>query len=402
MSVTELNEQIKSVIDPSFRDVRVTGEISGLTIKKHIYFNLKDESSTIRCAIWQSQQKILTFEPQEGLKIVCRGNISTYVGGGNYTLTIREITPHGEGAVQRALKKLVEKLKKEGLLLPERKKPIPPSPRKVAVVTSLSGAAIRDFLNMMRRRSRRADILICPVLVQGIDAAQDIESKLSLLNGLRPELKPDVIALIRGGGSVEDLWTFNEERLARAIAASGIPIVSGIGHEQDVSLSDLVADIRATTPTDAAVKIFPDDTVYPARLDQIEKQIDRLVSGQCAELRRVLGRLSKASVFQDPKQRLLGIKKLSFEQTKKSLNRTADDFLNRGNARLATLSASLEALSPLGVLSRGYSITLDENGLPIHDASALSVGQILRTRVDRGEFISSVIETVSANQEKRS
>ena len=244
MSVTELNEQIKSVIDPSFRDVRVTGEISGLTIKKHIYFNLKDESSTIRCAIWQSQQKILTFEPQEGLKIVCRGNISTYVGGGNYTLTIREITPHGEGAVQQALKKLVEKLKKEGLLLPERKKPIPPSPRKVAVVTSLSGAAIRDFLNMMRRRSRRADILICPVLVQGIDAAKDIESKLSLLNGLRPELKPDVIALIRGGGSVEDLWTFNEERLARAIAASGIPIVSGIGHEQDVSLSDLVADIR--------------------------------------------------------------------------------------------------------------------------------------------------------------
>ncbi len=398
MSVTELNEQIKSVIDPTFRDIRITGEISNLKIGKHIYFNLKDESSTIRCSIWQSQKKILSFELQEGLKIICRGNVSTYVNGGSYSLNLLEIVPHGEGAVQQALKKLIEKLKKEGLLHPERKKTIPSSPRRVAVVTSLSGAAIRDFLNMMRRRSRRADVLICPVLVQGVEASRDIESKLFLLNSLRPEFKPDVIALIRGGGSTEDLWTFNEERVARAISASDIPVVSGIGHEQDVSLSDLVADVRATTPTDAAVKIFPDDTVYPARLAQIEKQIELLLRGRCADLKGRLERLAQSSIFQDPEQRILGIKKLSFEQTAKSLDRAADDLLIRGNSRLAILSASLDALSPLGVLSRGYSITLDENGSPVRDASRLSVGQTLRTRVERGGYISSVIKTISTDQ----
>ena len=251
---------------------------------------------------------------------------------------------------------------------------------------------------MMRRRSRRADVLICPVLVQGVEASRDIESKLFLLNSLRPEFKPDVIALIRGGGSTEDLWTFNEERVARAISASDIPVVSGIGHEQDVSLSDLVADVRATTPTDAAVKIFPDDTVYPARLAQIEKQIELLLRGRCADLKGRLERLAQSSIFQDPEQRILGIKKLSFEQTAKSLDRAADDLLIRGNSRLAILSASLDALSPLGVLSRGYSITLDENGSPVRDASRLSVGQTLRTRVERGGYISSVIKTISTDQ----
>lgn len=395
ITVTELNEQIKVIIDQTFRNVHVIGEISNLKIGRHIYFNLKDENSTIRCAIWQSQKDILTFDLEEGLKVVCRGNINTYVAGGYYSLSLQEITPHGEGSVQQALKKLIAKLEKEGLFLPQRKKPIPSPPRIVAVVTSTSGAAIRDFLNMMLRRSRRADILICPVLVQGIEASRDIEKTLALLNCLPPHVKPDVIALIRGGGSVEDLWTFNEERIARAVAASTIPIVSGIGHEQDVTLSDMAADLRATTPTDAAVKIFPDDSHYPTRLRQIEKQIDYLVSGKCAELRSTLEGLSRASVFQNPNERLIQVKKISCQQIENRLRRTADDTLTRANARIATLSASLEALSPLAVLSRGFSITLNEHGHAVRDASAVSPGQILRTRVDRGELISSVVETIT-------
>lgn len=399
MSVTELNELIKSALDPTFRNISVVGEVSNLKKGKHIYFNLKDETATIRCAIWQFQKKIVTFDLQEGLKIYCRGNISVYIDGGTYSLSIVDIKPHGEGAVQQALKKLIEKLEKEGLFLQERKKPIPAPPGRVAVVTSLSGAAIRDFLNMMQRRSRRAVILICPVSVQGNEASRDIEAKLSLLNRLRSDIKPDVIALIRGGGSPEDLWTFNEERVARAIAASTIPIVSGIGHEQDVSLSDMVADLRATTPTDAAVKIFPDDTTFPLRLNQIENQINLLVRNKRAELRSSLERLEKASVFQDPQLRLLGMKTMSFDQVEKRLCRSAGEILNRGNSRIATLSASLEALSPLGVLSRGYSITLDGNNLPVRDVSAVFAGQTLRTRIEHGEFLSSVIETIPHNQE---
>ena len=399
LTVSELNSRIKSVIDPAFRNVCVTGEISNLSIKDHIYFNLKDESSTIRCAIWKSKKGILAFEPQEGLNVICHGNISVYTAGGNYTLSLERITPHGEGSVQQALKKLIERLKKEGLFSPERKKSIPIPPRKIAVVTSLTGAAIRDFLNTMFRRCRRSDILICPVLVQGVEASRDIEAKLALLNSLSPEQKPDLIALIRGGGSVEDLWTFNEERVARAIAASVIPIVSGIGHENDVSLSDMVADLRALTPTDAAVCIFPDDTLYPNRLDQIAKHLDYLLRNKCADLRGSFERIAKASLFADPHERLFGIKKLSFLQTADRLARVADDILNRGNSRLATLTASLDALSPLAVLSRGYSISLDEKGCPIHDVSALSIGQTLRTRVDCGEFISSVVQTFPSDQE---
>ena len=243
LTVSELNGRIKSVIDPNFRNVSVTGEISNLSIKDHIYFNLKDESSTIRCAIWKYRKGILTFDLQEGLNVVCHGNISVYAAGGNYTLSLERITPHGEGSIQQALKKLSKKLEKEGLFRPERKKRIPIPPRKIAVVTSLTGAAIRDFLNTMYRRCRRSDILICPVLVQGAEASRDIEAKLTLLNSLRQEQKPDLVVLIRGGGSAEDLWTFNEERVVRAIAASVIPVVSGIGHENDVSLSDMAADL---------------------------------------------------------------------------------------------------------------------------------------------------------------
>ncbi len=401
LSVLELNNRIKSVVDGNFRNVYVTGEISDISSSKskHIYFSLKDETSVIKCVIWQSQKSILRFELQSGLKVTCSGDVRVYAQGGNYSLNVKKIDPLGEGELQRAFKTLQAKLEKEGLFSPERKKPIPAAPRRVAVVTSLTGAAIRDFVNTMRHRTRRAEILICPVLVQGDEASREIASTLDMLNAFQGKLRLDAIALIRGGGSLEDLWAFNEERTARAIANSKIPVVSGIGHEFDVSISDMVADLRALTPTHAADCLFPDDTRLPEQLSQLERRLENAITRKFSDLRIHIDRLFRTSVFQSPADRLLRVKLMSLEQMEKQLYRSSDDILRRCESEFSTISAKLEALSPLAVLSRGYSITFDETGGIVRNVAQISVGQNIQTRVKNGRIKSSVIEVSSDNEE---
>ncbi|MGI5830912.1 MAG: exodeoxyribonuclease VII large subunit [Thermoguttaceae bacterium] len=401
LTVTEFSSMLKPVVEEAGRNACVIGEVSDYTRSKtgHVYFRLKDESAQLGCTIWRSNAARLPIEIKNGLTVVCKGNIQVYLKGGSYSLIVNEITPQGIGSLELAFRRLQEKLSKEGLFDASGKKPIPEHPRKIAVVTSATGAALRDFLNILRRRTRRVDVLICPVLVQGTEAAGDIEKAFATLNTLSPEYAPDVIVLIRGGGSMEDLWPFNEEKTVRAIAASAIPVVTGIGHEIDVTLSDLAADFRGLTPSDAADRLIPDDSEFPARLDQLEVRLQNNIRRKLSDLRTTLERISGSPIFLSPTDRLLGMKRMALDQVENRLDQKAGEFLLRGKNRFSTIAVKLEALSPLGILARGYSITTDDSGHTIRDVAELSAGKTIQTRLHRGKVRSTVVQILPPEKE---
>ena len=252
LTVSQLTLRIKQTLEAEFASVWVSGELSDVSRPQsgHVYLTLKDENAQVRGVIWRSVASRLAFDLQDGQQVVCRGDIDIYPPRGVYQLIIRQVEPLGVGALQLALRKLHQRLAAEGLFDPGRKRPLPRFPRRIAFVTSPTGAAVRDFLEVLRRRWRGASVLIIPAKVQGEGAAQDLVRGIRLANSLAEP--PDVLVVGRGGGSLEDLWCFNEEPVVRAIHASRIPVVSAVGHEIDVTLSDLVADVRALTPSEAA------------------------------------------------------------------------------------------------------------------------------------------------------
>ncbi len=389
-TVSELTAAIKDLLETAFPAVWVSGEISNFSRPRsgHCYLTLKDEGAQISAVIWRATAARVPFELHDGLEVVCGATLSLYPPHGKYQLVIEEIQPKGIGALELALRQLRDKLAREGLFDPGRKRSLPRFVRRIAVVTSPTGAAIRDFLEVLRRRWRGADVLVVPVRVQGEGAGHEIAAAIEAVNRIREPI--DCIVVTRGGGSLEDLWAFNEEVVCRAIFASRLPVVSAVGHEIDVSLSDLVADVRALTPSEAAERIVPSAEEIAVQLKHYQTRMTGAVRSQTAWGRSRLENLARHRAFRSPLDRV------------RDLARRIDDLelragrAIRGQWRTARravegAAARLEALSPLAILSRGYSLTHRAiDGRLIRDAAELAPGEELRTRLARGQVVSRV------------
>lgn len=387
-SVSEITAAIKGVIETAFDDVWVAGEISNFSRPQsgHCYLTLKDDAAQIRGVIWRGTASRLRVDLRDGLEVVCRGRLDLYPPRGSYQLVIDQLYLQGEGALEAALRKLREKLAAEGLFAAERKRPLPRMPRRIGVVTSPTGAAIRDFLEVLRRRWRGVEVLILPTRVQGDGAAAEIAGAIKSAARIRPEL--DVLVVTRGGGSLEDLWCFNEEPVVRAIAASPIPTISAIGHEIDVTLADLAADVRALTPSEAAERVAPAAAEMTELVASLHGRMRRALVGRAEQLRARLDALASRPALARPAD---GVRQLA---------RRADELSQRLESGIATAirdkqsqiglaAGRLEALSPLAVLGRGYSLT-QRDGRLVGSIADLSPGDEITTTLADGVAVSTV------------
>jgi exodeoxyribonuclease VII large subunit len=390
MSVSEVTARVKQALETTFNDVWVTGEVSNLVRASsgHLYLSLKDEGALLKAVVWRGTVPTLAIEPADGLEVLCHGRLEVYPPRGTYQLTIDRLHAVGTGTLEARLRKLHAALEAEGLFAPERKRPLPVFPRRVAVVTSPSGAAIADFLETFRSRWRGCEVLIVPARVQGAGAAEELAAALAIAARLVPAV--DVIALVRGGGSLEDLWSFNEEVLVRAVAASPIPVVSGVGHEIDVSLCDLAADVRALTPTDAAVRIAPDRAHITAALTGFATRLTTGLGRRVEMARERLGQFARSRILADP-ARLVVDRRALVEERAGRLDRLARVAVDRAGERLGAAVARLEAGSPLKLLARGYSVTTTAGSTtPLTSVAAVAPGATLVTQLVDGRLESTV------------
>jgi exodeoxyribonuclease VII large subunit len=390
LSVWELTARIKDLLETSFPDVWVEGEISNLSRPRsgHCYLTLKDERAQLPAVLWRSAARRVRFDLHDGLEVICRGHVDVYPPHGKYQLIIEGIQPKGIGALELAFRQLHDKLARQGLFEAARKRPLPRLVRRIGVVTSPTGAAIRDFLEVLRRRSPWVDVLVVPVRVQGEGAAEEIAEAIGVLNRLAQPV--DCIVLTRGGGSLEDLWAFNEEVVVRAIFGSRIPVVSGVGHEIDVTLSDLVADLRALTPTDAAQRVAPSAEEIAGVLRQYEKRLLTALRSRSAAARSRLEAVAAHRVFRRPFE---GIRERErrLDELASRAGRAIRNRFQLVRRHADSLAARLDSLSPLAVLGRGYSLTQRAaDGQVIRDASELAAGDRLNTRFARGQATSRV------------
>ncbi len=390
LTIAELTARIKNALEGEFPSVWVSGEISNYSRPQsgHSYFTLKDEQAQIRAVIWRGTASKIKFDLVDGLDVICHGHIDVYAPRGSYQLVIDQLQPKGVGALELALRKLREKLAAEGLFDPAKKRKLPAFPRRLAFVTSPTGAAVRDFLEVLRRRWRGVDVLIIPARVQGDGAAQEIVAGIRLANRLSP--RPDVLVVGRGGGSLEDLWSFNEEPVVRAIAASRIPTISAVGHEIDVTLADLAADVRALTPSEAAERVVPAVEEITARMRGYRQRLRHAAHRRVMFLRARYDGVANQRPFRRPFDMVLDRARRLDE-----LSAHANSAMNRLTlervSRLATIAGKMESLSPLAVLARGYTITRDaKTGAALRDAGRLRIGQSIVTRFASGEAVSKV------------
>jgi exodeoxyribonuclease VII large subunit len=390
LSVFELTSQIKDLLEGKFQDVWVSGEISNFSRPQsgHCYLTLKDDRAQIRAVLWRTAASRLRFELEDGLEVICQGSLDVYAPRGSYQLVIRQIEPKGIGALELALRKLKEKLTAEGLFDASRKRPLPRFPRRIAFVTSPTGAAIRDFLEVLRRRWRGADVFVVPVRVQGDGAAQEIAAAIAAVNGYAVPI--DCLVVGRGGGSLEDLWAFNEEVVVRAIHASRIPVVSAVGHEIDVTLADLVADVRALTPSEAAELVVPAAEEISSALRNHRHRLLAALRRRAMLGRARLDQLAARRVFRKPFELVHdGTRRL--DELSVRSNRSVRQRLASARQQTDAIANHLESLSPLGVLGRGYSLTQRlSDGRLIRDAAELKIGDEIATRFARGQAISRV------------
>jgi exodeoxyribonuclease VII large subunit len=390
LSVWQLTAQIKDLLETSLGSVWVTGEISNFSRPQsgHTYLTLKDDQAQIRCVLWRSAAARVRFDLRDGLEVVCHGRVDVYAPRGSYQLVIESIEPKGIGALELALRQLREKLAREGLFDPRRKRPLPRFVRRIAVVTSPTGAAIRDFLQVLGRRWRGADVIVVPTRVQGDGAAAEIAAAIGSANRLA--LAIDCLVVTRGGGSLEDLWAFNEEPVVRAIHASRIPVISAIGHEIDVTLADLVADVRALTPSEAAELVAPAAEDLAAKFRQTEKRLSSALRWRLEAARSRLNAVAGHRAFRRPLERIedLGIR---LDEIQTRANRAVRQRLLLARGQVEQQAARLESLSPLGVLSRGYSLTQHAaDGRVVRDAAELQAGDEIVTRFGKGKAVSRV------------
>ncbi len=400
-TVTQLTHGVRDLLGTVFPDVRVAGEVTDLSVARtgHSYFSLKDEHSQLAAVIWRSARERMTVEIGNGQEVVCRGRLEVYPPRGTYQLIVSEVENRGQGELERRFLELKKRLAAEGLFDRELKRPIPAWIRKVGVITSPDGAAIRDFLEVLRRRWQGVDVMIYPAPVQGTGAARRLAEGVRFFNALKPEFRPDCLVVTRGGGSMEDLWEFNEEVLIRAIFESTIPVISAVGHEIDVTLCDLAADQRALTPTEAAERISPDVTALRDRLRQDARRLKAGVVNLLKTQETQLAALAAHPVFKFPYRAVQ-----EAVQKTDALALAADTAitlrLERLESGLQHAAGRLETLSPLKVLARGYSVTRDaRTGKTLRRAAEVAPGDELLTRLEDGEVRSRVEGDGMRNEE---
>lgn len=358
LTVSEITNIIKNLFDTDelLRQVYIRGEISNFKhhVSGHMYFTLKDERSQIRCVMFKNSNMLLPFIPENGMSVIAFGFVSIFAKSGEYQLYIEDLQPDGIGALHIAFEKLKARLEKEGLFAAQRKRPVPLLPKKIGLVTSPTGAAIRDLLTVIKRRFPNVDIIIAPVLVQGKGAADDICSAIVKLNNLK---NLDVIIVGRGGGSIEELWAFNEEKVARAIANSQIPIISAVGHETDYTIADFVADKRAPTPSAAGEIVVPEKRMLKNEIRHISLRLINAIFNYTSERRQKLEYLKRAPVFKRPETYVINYR-LIIDQLLKRLQKDIDYYMSKQKSVLTHHITRLEALNPLSILKRGYSICI--------------------------------------------
>ncbi len=435
LTVSELTQEIKTALESRFSDVWVEGEISNLRIPPsgHLYFTLKDDFSQIRAVLFRMKSRAVRFLPEEGLHIICRGRVSLYEKRGDYQLLIEEMEPKGIGALQLAFLQLKERLEKEGLFDLHHKKPLPAFPQTIGIVTSPTGAVIQDMIQIIQRRFENISILLYPVRVQGEGAPEEIVEGIRFFNRMK---KADVIIVGRGGGSIEDLWAFNDERVARAIYHSKIPIISAVGHETDFTISDFVADLRAPTPSAAAELVVKDKKDLLKHLQYLRNRLEHQMASILEEVRGDLSSLTKS--LGDPKKRIEnGLLRLddlvnrsrrallweikrklegslhltqrlelrsplerirslrsSLSGLRNRLDRMMEHSIEIRKQALKGMLGKLDSLSPLAILERGYSITRKLPLLKIlKDVREVRVGDRVEVKLHRGTLLCGIEET---------
>lgn len=393
LSVSLLNSLARQLLEDCFTSVTVEGEISNLTQhgSGHWYLTLKDDSAQIRCAMFRNRNMSVRFRPANGMQVTVRGKVSLYEGRGDYQLILDSMNEAGAGALQRAFEVLKQKLAAEGLFDAERKQPIPPHCRHVAVITSPSGAVIRDILSVFNRRFPGMQVTVLPVAVQGPEAPAAIVKALQTVAARQAELGFDAVIIARGGGSLEDLQAFNNEAVARAIHQCPLPTVSAIGHETDVTIADFVADMRAPTPTAAAELLSPDQRALMQQLKQYEQNLQRQMQLRLSQYRQRLEWLGKRLVH--PGRRLQE-QAQTLDRLDSQLRRAIQRYLQLQHNRLQMLARSLDSISPLQTLQRGFSITQTADGKLISSPAGLKAGDTLLSIVKDGRIRSTVDEII--------
>ncbi|MBQ2839883.1 MAG: exodeoxyribonuclease VII large subunit [Oscillospiraceae bacterium] len=383
-TISELNEYLKNMFDsnPNLNGVYVKGEISNYKFHSsgHHYMTLKDESSVIRAVMFKFDASKLKFRPESGMKIIAKGRVSVFPRDGQYQLYISDMIPDGVGALYVAFEQLKKRLSEEGLFDAEKKKPLPQFPKKIAVITSPTGAAVRDILRILKSRFPMTEVVVCPVLVQGPDAPEDIASMISYVNKHKIA---DLIITGRGGGSIEDLWGFNDERVAYAIYQSEIPVISAVGHEPDVTISDFVADVRAATPSNAAELAVRDAGVIKRNIKDYELRIYSSLITKLNSYKESIRTISEKKIMKSP-QNYFQERRLVLDFLCEKLGSNTSLALMKSREHFARLVASLDAMSPLKVLSRGYSIASANDGRIIKNVSDIKSGEKLDVRVSDG------------------
>jgi exodeoxyribonuclease VII large subunit len=432
-TVSDLTARIRDLLARNFTDVLVQGEISNLrpASSGHIYFTLKDERAQVRCVFFKQQQRGMKFRPEDGLKVTVRGSVSVYEARGEYQIYVESLEPVGRGALQAAFEQLKKKLEAEGLFDPARKKLLPLLPSRIGLITSSTGAAVRDVVRILTRRFPNVHLTLYPVRVQGEGAAEEIAQALAHFNRKR---SADVILLVRGGGSIEDLWAFNEEKVARAIAACAIPVIAGVGHETDFTIADFVADVRASTPSAAAELVVQTRREFDKHLADLRGSLGSLVRYRLLELSRRVHELAGRRGFRRPLDLLrqrrqqadeltsrlaLGLKarletsrrrftaahlriarfdfrakiaalRRRFEKLGNELGVCIERLLRLKRERWQRLAVQLQERSPLKVLERGYAIATDAAGVVLRDADHVEVGDEVRVQLHRGRLDTEV------------
>ncbi len=389
LTVTELNEAVKMLLDgtPILSDLWIAGELSGakLYASGHLYFSLKDAESVVSAVMFRTSMGKLEFRPENGMSVLAHGRVSAYAPRGQYQLIVDRMIPAGAGELAVAFEQLKAKLGAEGLFDPARKKPLPPHPRRIGVVTSPSGAAVHDIIRVARGRCPSTEILIFPSLVQGAEAAAYLRGGIQYFNAVKddPEQGVDLIIIGRGGGSAEDLWAFNDETLARTVAASEIPVVSAVGHEVDFTICDFVADLRAATPSAAAELSLPDFSDLGRRVASLATRLSTAEMTRLRACRTRIERLAAARVLTSPKG-AFRVRRETLAGLEKRLDLSVAAHIERGRQALGRKAAALGALNPLSVLGRGYALVRDEAGHVIPAAADLAVGDRVSLRFADG------------------
>jgi exodeoxyribonuclease VII large subunit len=416
LTVSQVTREIKSLLEDAYPSLCVEGEISGYkpSHSGHIYFALKDELAILPSVIWRSAALRLRFEPRDGMSVIAVGNLGVYEPQGKYQLYVDRLVPQGEGALELAFRQLKEKLFAQGYFDPKRKRPIPNYPRRIGVVTSPTGAAIHDILKTLGKRWPALEVVIFPVRVQGPGAAEEIADAIALANRLHSGglLALDLLIVGRGGGSLEDLWAFNELAVANGIFRSQLPIVSGVGHETDMTIADLVADVRALTPTAAATAIVPDRMEVVGKLQQSSARLRSGLIRQVERARQRLHDLCRRRPFLFPRERVQLLARrvdelldrlqcrrpierirefrARLELSRDRLSRAVKFRIERGRERQRAVASQLAVLNPLNVLARGFSLTTAPAGTLLRSTDAVRPGDRIHTRLARGRIVSRV------------